>query len=286
MNLIVANYFYMLYNIRNLTTQVGVIIMRFKILGSGGVQQIPRPCCTCKICTEAKAKGFPYKRLTQSLFLHDINAIFDTPECICEELNIYAIPSVSNIFYTHFHPDHTLGCRVIEALRSEKNLDKINVFMPPEGIRISINTFDSFIDYYVKQGYCNIIKATEVIINNIRITPIRLDNQFAYSYLIEENGKRLFYCPCHAKYIPYNIKELENVDIMLLGLGHFRFINNETTNFKLDIIPLIEKYKPKLSVFTHIEETDEKSFDDYKKLEKYYSKYNILFAYDGMDLIL
>lgn len=45
--------------------------MRFTILGSGGAIRIPRAGCTCSICEEARQKGFPYKRLGQSLFLHD-----------------------------------------------------------------------------------------------------------------------------------------------------------------------------------------------------------------------
>lgn len=261
--------------------------MQFKILGSGGVQQIPRPCCNCKICNEARLKGFPYKRLTQSLFLYDINAIFDTPECIFEQLNHYNISTVSNIFYTHFHPDHTLGCRVIESLRAGRNSDRINVYVPPTGIKIGINSFESFLEFYTNQGYCNIIDSKDtVIINNIVIKRIRLNNLFAYAYLLEENGKRLLYCPCHAKYIPYELKELKNIDIMLLGLGYFRYINNETTNFDLDILPLLEHYKPKQTIFTHLEESDGKSFDDYKYLEKEYDKYNILFSYDGMDFEL
>jgi len=47
--------------------------MKFTILGSGGAVRIPKACCTCAIWKEARQKGFPYKRLGQSLFLNDNN---------------------------------------------------------------------------------------------------------------------------------------------------------------------------------------------------------------------
>lgn len=83
--------------------------MKFTILGSGGAIRIPRACCSCKVCKEARLKGFPYKRLGQSLFLHEDSILFDTPEDINEELNIHNVDEVKHIFYSHWHPDHTLG---------------------------------------------------------------------------------------------------------------------------------------------------------------------------------
>lgn len=65
--------------------------MKFTILGSGGAMRIPRACCTCSVCMEARQKGFPYKRLGQSLFLHNGHILFDTPEYINEELNSHSI---------------------------------------------------------------------------------------------------------------------------------------------------------------------------------------------------
>lgn len=101
--------------------------MEFTILGSGGALRIPRACCNCTICEEAREKGFPYKRLGTSLFLHDEAILFDTPVDINEELNIHKIYDVKSIFYSHWHPDHTLGCNIVEILREgckEKKLLK------------------------------------------------------------------------------------------------------------------------------------------------------------------
>ena len=54
--------------------------MRLIILGSAGVGVIPKPGCECKVCKEAKERGIPHARLTQSsMFIEDIRLLFDTP---------------------------------------------------------------------------------------------------------------------------------------------------------------------------------------------------------------
>ncbi len=37
--------------------------MNVIILGSGGCVSTPRTCCNCRVCTEARQKGFPYQGL-------------------------------------------------------------------------------------------------------------------------------------------------------------------------------------------------------------------------------
>lgn len=91
-------------------------IMRLIVLGSGGATTIPRPGCQCRICAEARTKGIPYARSGPSLLISDINLLFDTPEEIAAQLNREEINAVDYIFYTHWHPDHTLGMRIIERM--------------------------------------------------------------------------------------------------------------------------------------------------------------------------
>ena len=43
--------------------------MNVIILGSGGCVSTPRACCNCRVCTEARQKGFPYARTGCSLFI-------------------------------------------------------------------------------------------------------------------------------------------------------------------------------------------------------------------------
>jgi phosphoribosyl 1,2-cyclic phosphate phosphodiesterase len=256
--------------------------VRFTVLGSGGAIRIPRACCSCKVCQEARIKGFPYKRLGQSLFLHEESILFDTPEDINEELNIHGIDDVKHIFFTHWHPDHTLGCRIIETLMDSKsNKSPIVAYMPPEKIEITINKDNSIFSFYEYLGYCKV--NTDRIINfkNITIERIKLLNGFAYAYMIKEADKRVLYCPCHSMYLPIS-EELFNLDLIIMGFGYINYLADDITNFKRDNLPVIEKLKPKKVIFTHIEEDNKLSFDDYKELEEEYT--NFIFAYDGMNI--
>lgn len=258
-------------------------IMDFTILGSGGALRIPRACCSCRICKEARLKGFPYKRLGQSLFLHDEFILFDTPEDINEELNIHSIKDVKHIFYSHWHPDHILGCRIIETLRSKQsNKEPINIYMPDSKIDVILNKDNSLFSFYKNNNYCRLIEPNNIYkINSIIITKIKLLNNFSYAYLIESNKKRVLYCPCHSMHLPIS-SILYNLDLLIMGLGYVNSISKNVTNFERDCLRIIRELKPKKTIFTHIEEIDNLSYDDYLELEKEYR--NCLFSYDGMKI--
>ena len=176
--------------------------MKFIMLGSGGYIRIPRACCNCKVCKEAREKGYPYKRLGQSLYLEDENILFDTPEDINEELNHLKIQKVDNIIYSHWHPDHTLGYRIIETLREGKELNPINVYMPGYDLDISLRG-NKVLPFLESKEYCklNILK-DNVNIGKINIKRIPLTNGFASGFIISDGVKQIFYCPCHAISIP------------------------------------------------------------------------------------
>jgi len=257
--------------------------MNFTFLGTGGAFRIPRAGCNCKVCNEARTKGFPYKRLGQSLFLHDKVILFDTPEDILEELNAHNIKEVKHIFYSHWHPDHTFGCRVIEVLREgHKKLTPIYVYMPEDDIKIVINERNSVFKYFESMGYCKVFTIDEkVSFNSIRISRIKLLNKFASAFLIESKGKRVIFSPCQSMYLPLN-PEFKNVDLLIMCLGSMNYIEDDVTHFERDNLRIIKSLEPKSIIFTHIEEDNGLSYDDYKNVEKKYK--NITFAYDGMNI--
>ncbi|SHI61225.1 MBL fold metallo-hydrolase [Lutispora thermophila] len=147
------------------------------------------------------------------MYLYDIHAVFDTLECISEELNSFDIYSVSYIFYTHFHPDHTMDCRIIEEIREEKadKLDPIIVNHPKSGIDISFNKRTPILNLFEQAGYRTLNSDETIKGNDILVMQITLDNKFACGYLIEKNNKKLFYCPCHAMHIPKNMDVLKKL---------------------------------------------------------------------------
>jgi phosphoribosyl 1,2-cyclic phosphate phosphodiesterase len=77
---------------------------------------MPRPTCFCDICNEAREKLIPYSRTGCSMFLYDINLLFDTPEEVRLQLNREKIQNVEHVILTHWHPDHTFGLRILEQL--------------------------------------------------------------------------------------------------------------------------------------------------------------------------
>jgi phosphoribosyl 1,2-cyclic phosphate phosphodiesterase len=80
-----------------------------------------------------------------------------------------------------------------------------------------------------------------------------------------------------------------NPDLFILHLGFFedlvpkgwRYENEDS--FEEDLKTIV-KLKAKKTVFMHIEESWNKSYDDYRKMENELKKYNIMFTYDGMTI--
>lgn len=289
--------------------------MKLIILGSGGFQTIPRPCCQCKICTEARIKGFPYSRNGPSLFIKDINAVFDTPKDIINSVNRENLPHIENIFYTHWHPDHTEGMRIVEEITSNWSKKKpytlenhgkpVNIFAPEQTlkeIRRIQSPLGSYFDYFESKHFiktCSLQFGEEHTFNKIRITPIRLDSNKTITpaaYLIKENDKKIIYMPCELK--PFkNSDLLQDTDLFIIGspfleskAGIKSIPENHPLRHELfsieEIIDLIKKYNIKKTIVVHIEEMWGLSYDEYKELEKQYTQYNIIFSYDGLKINL
>lgn len=277
--------------------------MNIKVLGSGGFLPIPRATCSCRICLQARKKGLPYQRRGPSFYIKEISAVFDTPEDINESLNIHKVGRVENIFYTHWHPDHTLGYRVIESLCDadfyrKAHLKPINVYVP-------VYDFDNFkkiipgLWFLEKMNYIKIIPLTEkgVKIKNIQIRPLRLLNSSFSSYVLTQKKVKFVLCPDHSILLPIN-NDTKGADLLIMNLGFLvndvrgakqmprkhRIRNN--TGFEKDNLRLIRLLKPKRVNFVHIEEKFNRSPEELKQLERKYSDLNISFSSDGMDIII
>lgn len=262
--------------------------MKISILGSGGTIPIPRPCCSCPICQQAHQLQGRYIRRGQSLYLPEIRTLFDAPESLSISLTEQDIPCPAHFFLSHFHPDHTLGLRVIEqimALRSD-TLPPIAVHLPRGGIHLGINAFSSLLDYYADEQYCTLDTLSILQIADFSITRIPLQNEFADGFLIEQANCRVFYCPCHVNAVPLNLPQLYHCHCMILGMGNLRTPYPGETSFLRHTLPLIAHYQPEQTFITHIEEFEQLSYDDYCDLEQAYADYALRFAYDSMQINL
>jgi phosphoribosyl 1,2-cyclic phosphate phosphodiesterase len=101
-----------------------------EILGAGGATTAPRPGCGCRVCTEARAHGAPpHTRSGPSTFVHGPDLLFDTPEDARLQLDRARIGRIAACFYSHWHPDHTMGRRVWETRNGDFRV------WPPEAKR-------------------------------------------------------------------------------------------------------------------------------------------------------
>jgi len=289
--------------------------MKLVILGSGGATTIPRPGCQCRVCVQARTKGTPYSRSGPSLFIQDINLLFDTPEEIAVQLNREGIAIVDYIFYTHWHPDHTLGMRIIERMnkfwlatfvKGTTPWKRVTICALPaviKDLKAISNKHGAFFDYYEKLNL-TIMKSLEnrtpIEIKDFRIVPFLVSRGYGEAstvYMIQKDGKKVIYAPCDAK--PFLAdRQLIEADLLVIG-GFFpegplkegiqippdNELRRELHSLT-EIVELIEKIKAKKTLLVHIEEEWGKSFDDYKKLEEKYKPWNLHFAYDGMKIEL
>ncbi len=178
--------------------------MNVIILGSGGCVSTPRACCNCRVCTEARQKGFPYARTGCSLFIEDVNILIDTPEDINASLNHAGIQKVEHILYSHCDPDHTMGMRVIEQLKmdwlaaslGEKQEHPIGIATLPailKDIKKQGTKYGSVIEYYEAQGlvYTKGIRAIKN--DNLLVELIPVDEQEHVAiFIISSNRKKSF----------------------------------------------------------------------------------------------
>lgn len=281
--------------------------MNIIILGSGGCVSIPRACCNCRICTEARLKGFPYARTGCSLFIEEANILIDTPEDINTSLNNAHIQKVDHILYSHCDPDHTMGIRVIEQLKMDwlaaslgkKLYNPIEVASLPvilEDIKKQSTKYGSILEYYELRGLIYTKGIRTFKDDNIQIELIPVDEQEHVTvFIISSDSKKVIYAPCDVKPFPKSEK-FQGADVLIIGntiVGEVLkdgFILKEDNPLRKELFTLNEvdairkQYGIKEVIITHLEEDWGKSYDDYKKLEREWSF--IHFAYDGLKLSL
>ena len=234
--------------------------MNVIILGSGGCVSTPRACCNCRVCIEARQKGFPYARTGGSLFVEDVNLLIDTPEDINASLNNSGIQKVEHILYSHCDPDHTMGMRVVEQLKMDWLANSLG--KKPD--------------------------------HPIELVPVDEQEHVAI-FIISSNSKKIIYAPCDVKPFPKSEK-FQGADVLIIGntiVGDILkdgFVLNENNPlrkelFTIDEIDTIRKqYGIKRVIITHLEEDWGKLYNDYRELER---ELNLIhFAYDGLKIQL
>ena len=282
--------------------------MKIEFLGTGGAMAIPRPLCQCAICLEARKKGVPYSRSGPSVFVHGPNVLIDTPEDSYMQLNRSKISTIDGVFYSHWHPDHVMGRRVLESM----NADWVNhpaqgtttdVYLPEQvasDFQTRLGTGEH-LAFFESQDYIalhNLKDGEKVTINDVTITPFRLSEDYVYAFLFEGNGKRVLIAP--DELYGWDPPKLGELDVAILPTGICEFhpltgerrisadhpVLKEEATFR-QTLTIIEKLHVKKVYLTHLEEPDQLSYDDLKKVEDTLPQdKKISFAFDTLTISL
>jgi phosphoribosyl 1,2-cyclic phosphate phosphodiesterase len=181
--------------------------LRVEFLGTGGAMPIPRPLCSCRICVEARECGIPYARSSPSLFVHGPDALIDTPGAIIDQLNRSSVQQISACFYSHWHPDHTMGRHVFSTINSDYRVwpsasrGLIDVYLPQQ-VAFDGRRFLALWDHlkFLEERE-EVIRVHElrdgesVGLGETAIRPFPLAHGFVYGFLFEEAGRRLLVIP-------------------------------------------------------------------------------------------
>ena len=247
-------------------------------------------------------RGLPYSRLGPALFVHEMKALFDTPDEISVELERCAIDSVENAFYTHWHPDHTGGMRIFEQLNmnwfSDKPKNTTTVYLPPK-VQDDFKNKLGLMDHLNHLARIGVVKirilqeAQRIEINKIGIQCRQMLDPSLYAYLLEEDDKRVLLALDDTfRWVPP--QDLKGVDLVVLETGWFERSPDGSTLFTKDssiarseasfeeTLAKIRGIGAERTILTHIEELVQRTFDDFKELEAEYGDLRITFAYDGL----
>ncbi len=279
--------------------------MRLTITGSGGFRRTPRPGCHCPVCQEAREQGT--QRLGPSMFIHDENILFDTPEEIAAELENAGIEKINHLFFTHWHPDHTLGARILEIMNTKwsENMEwcmvakqKTLVYMPKLVYSEIMQRFGPFFDFWGFLGIAEVHELEdEAQCGGILVQPVVLKSlhrtvTHSTVYVISSKGKKMIYAPCDITPFPEDAR-FYDCDLMILQIGWYgprmaeRAEKGPHCEISMDeIINIAKTYRPSRIILTHIGDDSELLAADLKALEEEYSQFNIQFAYDGMELMI
>lgn len=280
--------------------------MQIEFLGSGGATTIPRPGCTCRVCTEARRKGIPYSRSGPSVFVHGPDILIDTPEEIKVQLNRSRVRHIAAGIYSHWHPDHTMGRRVWEELNEDwrgwpPEVQSTPIYLPhqvAQDFRSRLGNWEH-LAYLQHRGFVDLIELTDgdaVTLNGVRIEPFRLAEDYVYAFLLDDADHRVLIAPdeLHGWTPP---EALRGVDLAVLPMGvveidplsgerkiapNHPVLRHEATFAQT--LAIVERLQPRRTILTHIEEMDGLTYDDLLSVQKGLQRngHPVEFAYDTL----
>jgi phosphoribosyl 1,2-cyclic phosphate phosphodiesterase len=285
--------------------------MRVEILGSGGAATIPRPGCSCRVCVEARERGLPYSRTGPSTFVHGPNVLFDTPEEAKLQIDRSQIGEIAACFYSHWHPDHTMGRRVFETRNGDfltwpptAKRNKVTDIYLPEQVAADFRVWlggMAHLEFMQQRGWVRVHELTDgdtVEIEGVLIRPFRLAEDYVYGFELRDGGRSLLVVADETNgWEPPEAVRGVNLAVIPMGVcEHDVFTGERRIDAHHPILVVEATFEESLRivseldadrvVLSHIEEIDSLSYDDLLRLEDRLRAdgRDVTFAYDGMTI--
>lgn len=284
--------------------------MRLTVLGSGGNTPIPTPTCSCSICLQARDRGIPYARGGNSLFVHDLNAIVDTPETTFAALNREGIERLEWIFLTHWHPDHINGLRVLQArdyTAHDGLLEAIAADRPTivttRAVYEEVTAIFGQVTHFIEEtgfGDVHFLDEEPLTIGETTVhsIPYSLDgtDPDATAFVMETPTETILIATDDARHLPEQ-QVPDQVDLAVLECGLFEqgpdgeslftdadwaFLEGELTH--QEVLDRVDRHDPDRTLLTEIGHLTMRSHDTYQRLEQQPAYDGITFAFDGLTL--
>ena len=283
--------------------------MRVEILGSGGAATIPRPGCSCRVCVEARELGGRRVRTGPSTFVHGPNILFDTPEESKFQLERAGIGEIAACFYSHWHPDHTMGRRVWETRngdfrtwpREAKRPLVTDIYLPQQ-VAADFRTWlggMAHLEFMQDRGWIRIHELSDgdtVEIDGVTVRPFRLTEDYVYAFELTDGTRRLLVVMDELNgWSPPAAAKGCQVAVLPMGICEFdiftgeRRIDEEHPVLRFEAtfeetLAIVAELGAARVVLSHVEEMDTISYDDLERLgERMRAESSpITFAYDGL----
>jgi phosphoribosyl 1,2-cyclic phosphate phosphodiesterase len=255
--------------------------------------------------------GGRHARTGPSTFVHGPNLVFDTPEDARLQLDRAGIDEIEGCFYSHWHPDHTMGRRVWETRNADfrtwplelRRGRDTNVYLPQqvaEDMRSYLGAWDHF-TFMEERGWIRVHVVPDgesVRVGRIEIRPFRVAEDYVYAFDLQGDGLRLLVAPDELNgWSPP--AELRGCDLAVLPMGiceHHpltgeRRIHPEHPILRLEAtfaetLEIVDALAAERVVLTHIEEIDGLTLDELAILEARLRDGGrpITFAWDGLQI--
>ncbi len=221
-------------------------------------------------------------------------------------IDILYADEVRHLVYTHWHPDHTAGRRVLEQLNMDwldrKKRRATDVWLPSwvrEDFR-KRHGLEENLEYFERAGIARIHEVGEgetFQLDGMKVRPFRMTQPGLTAYILERESRRLVFALDDTKdWKPST--EFSDPDLLVLETGWFERdpggrvivppghpIRNEEASFE-ETLDIIDRINPQKAVLTHIEQLWARSYEDYLELEKKHNGHKLEFAYDGLRINL